>query len=159
VPFAFHFSYFYKKLKMAISDLYTSGRHKQEIGHFANIVKIAKADGEMSEAEKELLIRAGKNLNITLEESILILTSPEKYPTNPPASYEDRIERLFRLTKMILVDGDAKLIEVQLMRKIAIGLNFSIDNSEKICDEAIFLVLNNNELKDFTIAIKKVDSD
>jgi hypothetical protein len=60
---------------------------------------------------------------------------------------------------MILVDGDAKLIEVQLMRKIAIGLNFSIDNSEKICDEAIFLVLNNNELKDFTIAIKKVDSD
>jgi tellurite resistance protein len=40
---------------MAISDLYTSGRHKQEIGHFANIVKIAKADGEMSEAEKELL--------------------------------------------------------------------------------------------------------
>jgi hypothetical protein len=60
---------------------------------------------------------------------------------------------------MILVDGDAKLIEVQLMRKIAIGLNFSIDNAEKICDEAIFLVLNNNELKDFTIAIKKVDSD
>jgi uncharacterized tellurite resistance protein B-like protein len=144
---------------MAISDLYTSGQHKQEIGHFANIVKIAKADGEMSEAEKELLIRAGKNLNITLEESILILTSPEKYPTNPPANYEDRIERLFRLTKMILVDGDAKLVEVQLMRKIAIGLNFSIDNAEKICDEAIFLVINKNELKDFTAAIKKVDSD
>lgn len=143
---------------MAISDLYTSGQHKQEIGHFANIVKIAKADGEISDGEKELLIRAGKNLNITLEESILILTSPEKYPTNPPASYEERIERLYRLAKMILVDGEAKLIEVQLMRKIAVGLHFSIDNAEKVCDEAIHLVTKNNDLNDFIIAIKKVDS-
>lgn len=143
---------------MAISDLYTSGQHKQEIGHFANIVKIAKADGEISEAEKELLIRAGKNLNITLEESILILTSPEKYPTNPPASYEDRIERLFRLAKMILVDGEVKLVEVKLMQKIAIGLHFSINNAEKVCDEAIILVRKNNELKDFIIGIKEVDT-
>jgi hypothetical protein len=43
------------------------------------------------------------------------------------------------------------------MRKIAIGLNFSIDNAEKVCDEAIFLVINNNDLNDFIAAIKKVD--
>ncbi|WP_166386035.1 TerB family tellurite resistance protein [Polaribacter sp. 11A2H] len=144
---------------MAISDLYTTGKHKQEIGHFANIVKIAKADGDISEGEKELLIRAGKNLNITLEESILILTNPEKYPTNAPVGYEDRIERLYRLAKMILVDGEAKLVEVQLMRKIAIRLHFSHDNVEKVCDEAIHLVLNNNDLEDFTKAIKLVNKD
>ncbi|TXD49953.1 TerB family tellurite resistance protein [Polaribacter sp. IC073] len=142
---------------MAISDLYTSGQHKQEIGHFANIVKIAKADGEISEIEKELLIRAGKNLNITLEESILILTSPEKYPTNPPVSYDDRIERLYRLTRMIMADGEAKLVEVKMMQKIAVGLHFSVDNAEKVCDEAIYLVKNNNDLADFTAAIRKVD--
>ncbi|AUC85778.1 fructose 1,6-bisphosphatase [Polaribacter sp. ALD11] len=142
---------------MAISDLYTSGQHKQEIGHFANIVKIAKADGEISEIEKELLIRAGKNLNITLEESILILTSPEKYPTNPPASYDDRIERLYRLTRMIMADGEAKLVEVKMMQKIAVGLHFSVDNAEKVCDEAIYLVKNNNDLADFTAAIRKLD--
>lgn len=45
---------------MAISDLYSSGQHKQEIGHFANIVKIARADGKITDGEKELLIRAGK---------------------------------------------------------------------------------------------------
>jgi hypothetical protein len=43
---------FIKKTYLEISDLYTSGQHKQEIGHFANIVKIAKADGEMPESEK-----------------------------------------------------------------------------------------------------------
>jgi len=144
---------------MAISDLYSSGQHKQELGHFANIVKIAKVDGKITEGEKALLIRARKNLNITLEEFEIILKNPEKYPINPPVIYEERIERLYRLTKMILVDGEAKTAEVALMRKAAVGLRFSIENAEKVCDEAIQLVLNNNELPDFTIAIKKVDSD
>ena len=151
-------TYFYKKTTMAISDLYSTGKHKQEIGHFANIVKIAKADGEITEGEEALLIKAGKNLNITLEESILILINPEKFPINPPASYDERIERLYRLSKMILVDGEAKLSEVQLMRKIAIGLNFANENAEKVCDEAIHLVINNNDLNDFINAIKKVDA-
>lgn len=143
---------------MAISDLYSSGQHKQELGHFANIVKIAKVDGKITEGEKVLLIRAGKNLNITLEEFEIILKNPEKYPINPPVIYEERIERLHRLAKMILADGEAKTAEVALMRKIAVGLRFSIEKAEKICDEAIQLVLNNNKLPDFIIAIKKVDS-
>ena len=143
---------------MALSDLYSSGKHKQEIGHFANVVKIAKADGKITDNEKALLIRAGKNLHISLEEFTVILNDPDKFPTNAPVSYNDRIERLYRLTKMILVDGEAKLTEVQLMRKIAIRLHFSHDNVEKVCDEAIHLVLNNNDLEDFIVAIKKVDS-
>jgi hypothetical protein len=152
------FSLFLSKInKMAILDLYPKGKHKQEIGHFANIVKIAKIDGEITDDEKELLIRMGKNLNLTLDEFAVILNNPEKFPTNAPANYEDRIERLYRLAKMILVDGEAKLIEVQLMRKIAVRLHFSHDNVEKVCDEAIHLVLNENDLSDFTKAIKLVN--
>jgi hypothetical protein len=66
---------------------------------------------------------------------------------------------LYRLAKMILVDGEAKAAEVSLMRKIAIGLHFSVEKAEKICNEAIELVANKNELNDFIIAIKKIDSD
>lgn len=143
---------------MAILDLFSTGKHKQEIGHFANIVKVAKVDGVITDSEKELLIRAGKTLNITLEEFTVIFNNPEKFPTNAPVSYDDRIERLYRLAKMILVDGEAKLTEVQLMRKIALHLHFSNDNTENICDEAIQLVLNNNSLLDFTEAIKKLDT-
>jgi uncharacterized tellurite resistance protein B-like protein len=143
---------------MAISDLYASGQHKQELGHFGNIVKIAKVDGKITEGEKILLIRAGKNLNITLEEFDIILNNPEKYPINPPVIYEERIERLYRLAKMILADGEAKSAEVALMKKIAVGLRFSLENADKVCDEAIQLVLNNNQLNDFIAAIKSVDS-
>jgi uncharacterized tellurite resistance protein B-like protein len=154
-----HFIYFYKKLQMAISDLYATGQHKQELGHFGNIVKIAKVDGKITEGEKTLLIRAGKNLNITLEEFENILKNPDKYPINPPVIYEERIECLYRLAKMILADGERKPAEVALMQKIAVGLRFSVENAEKICNEAIELVANKNELNDFISAIKEVDTD
>lgn len=143
---------------MSISDLYTSGQHKQEIGHFASIVKIAKADGTISEEESSLLNRASKKLNISDEEYKLILKSPEKFPVNPPVGYDERIERLYRLAKMIFADGKADAIEVQLMRKIAVALNFPIDNAEKVCDEAIHLIMNDNSLEDFSKAIKKVNA-
>lgn len=143
---------------MPFSDLYSSGKHKQEIGHFANIVKIAKADGIISEEEEKLLQRASKRLHISEEEFQKVLENPEKFPVNPPTNYDERIERLYRLTKMIFADDKVGLSEVQLMRKIAVGLRFSIDNAEKVCDEAIHLVMNDNDLEDFTAAIKKVDS-
>lgn len=143
---------------MAISDIYSSGKHKQEIGHFASIVKIAMADGKISDGEDKLLIKTAKKLNISLEEFKLISKNPEKFPVNPPVSYEERIERLYRLAKMIFADDEAEIHEVELMRKIAVGLHFSPENAEKVCDEAIHLVLNDNDLDDFTAAIKKVNA-
>ena len=47
---------------MSISDLYSSGKHKQEIGQFASVVKIAKSDGIIAEGEQKLLDRAIKSL-------------------------------------------------------------------------------------------------
>lgn len=143
---------------MSISDLYSSGQHKQELGHFASIVKLAEDDGVITEGEQKLLDRSARRLNINEEEYKAILKSPEKYPVNPPVSYDDRIERLYRLAKMVLADGKVDLHEVQLMRKIAVGLHFEEDNAEKVCDEAIHLIINDNDLDDFTLAIKKVDS-
>nr|WP_299031832.1 TerB family tellurite resistance protein [uncultured Tenacibaculum sp.] len=142
---------------MSISDLYSSGKHKQEIGHFASIVKIAKVDGIISEGEQELLDKASKKLNISEEEYSLILKTPEKFPVNSPVSYDERIERLYLLTKMIFADEEVAKEEVGLLRKIALALNFTSENVEKVCDEAIHLVLNDNDLDDFTTAIKNVN--
>jgi uncharacterized tellurite resistance protein B-like protein len=142
---------------MSYSDLYSSGKHKEEIGHFANIVKIAKADGDICELEEALIINAGKRLNITAEESIVILNNPEKFPINSPVSYEERIERLFRLTRMLLVDGEEDLREVNLLQKIAIGLNFKSRNIEIVCKESIHLVKQDIDLDTFITEIKKID--
>lgn len=142
---------------MSISDLYSSGKHRGELGHFANIVRIAKVDNTITEGEQKLLDRLAKSLHINEVEYQILLNSPEKYPLNPPVSYDERIERLYHLTKMIFADSKVSADEVVLMRKVALGLSFSIDNAEKVCDEAIHLVMNDNDLEDFTKAIKKVN--
>ena len=117
---------------MSISDLYASGKHKQEIGHFANIVKIAKANGEISEAEEALLVKAGKKLNITLEEFALILKNPEKYPVNSPVSYDARIERLYNLTRLIVADHDVSNRQVEILERVVVGLGFSKETRKEV---------------------------
>jgi len=142
---------------MSISDIHLSGKHKSELGHFANIVQIAKQDNLITEGEQKLLDRLASKLNVNELEYQKLLKEPEKYPLNPPVSYNERIERLYDLTKMIFADGNVSLEEVKLMQKIAIGLSFPIKNTEKICDEAVHLIMNNNNFDDFKKAIKKVN--
>ena len=143
---------------MSISDLYSSGKHKQEIGQFASVVKIAKSDGIIAEGEQKLLDRAAKKLHIDETEYAEILKNPEKFPVNPPASYDERIERLYRLTKMVFADEHIDKEQITLMQKTAVALQFPTDNVEKVCDEAVHLVMNNNDLDAFTVAIKKVNA-
>ena len=59
---------------------------------------------------------------------------------------------------MIFSDNEVKLNEAKLVQQIAIGLGFPVDNAEKLTDEAIHLIMNDNNLDDFTRCIKEVNS-
>lgn len=142
---------------MSISDLYQHSEHRREIGHFASIIKIANADNVITDDEQKLLNRLAFHLNITDKEYEKIKANPDNYPIHPPIEYDARIERLFDLIRMIFADKEVVLKEVTLVRKIVIGLGFPVDNAEKITDEAIHLIMNHNNLVDFTKAIKQVN--
>jgi len=144
---------------MSISDIYSSGAHKKNIGHFASIVKLAIADDVITEGEQQLLERLAKRLNITKEEHKKIVENPDKHPINPPAGYDARIERLYNLTKMVFADNEVSKEEVSVMHRVVIGLGFPQDNAEKISDEALHLVMNDNTLEDFIRAIKRVNRE
>ncbi|PHR70083.1 MAG: fructose 1,6-bisphosphatase [Lutibacter sp.] len=144
---------------MSISDLYSSGAHKRDLGHFSNIVKLALADDIITDNEQRLLDRMSRRLDISEIDYKEILKNPTKYSMNPPVSYDKRIERLYNLTKMIFADSEVTGDEAQVMRKVAIGLGFPTDNAEKVVDEAIHLAMNDNDLEDFTKAIKSVNKN
>ena len=116
-------------------------------------------DNVITKEEQKLLDRAAKKLNISNEEYQKILKNPEKYPVNPPVEYDERITRLYTLTKMIFADEKIDKKEVSILNKIAVALNFPLQNIEKICDEAIHLVLNDDDLTIFNSAIKKVNQN
>jgi len=143
---------------MSISDLYSSGAHKKNMGHFASIVKLAMADDVITEGEQNLLERLAKRLNINQEDYKKITENPDKHPINPPVSYDARIERLYNLTCMVFADGEVSKEEVSIMQRIVTGLGFPQDNVGKVSDEALHLVMNDDSLEDFIRAIKRVNS-
>jgi len=142
---------------MSISDLYSSGAHKKNISHFANIVRLALVDNIITEGEQKLLDHLAKRLEINKIEYKDIIKNHHKYPISPPISYNERIERLYDLTRMIFADDQILTDQVALLQRIAIGLGFPQDNAEKVGDEALHLIMNGNDLEDFTTAIKKVN--
>ena len=142
---------------MSISDLYASGTHKENVSHFANLVRLALVDDVIKKNEQKLLNRLAKWLGITNEEYKDIIKNLQNYPIAPPVSYDERIERLYDMTKMILVDDEISKRQVSLLQRIAIGLGFLKNSLKKVNYEAIRLVMNESDLDDFTAAIKKVN--
>jgi len=140
---------------MAFSDLFTRGDQKRNVGHFACIVRLALADNVISEGEQKMLDRMAIRLNISDRLKKKVLKDPEKYPIEPPVSFENRIECLFNLTSMILADDEAMEKEKEILVKVVVGLGFPTDNSEMISSKAIELAINNNNLEEFTKKIRQ----
>lgn len=142
---------------MSISNYNLKGDQKHNINHFAGLVKLAMADGIITDGEEKLLNRASKNLHISEENTKHIIENYLDYPETSPHGYDDRIELLYDYTKMLYADDEVTKKEVNLLRKICVGLGFPVDNVDKVADEAIHLVLNDDDLDDFNKAIKYVN--
>lgn len=142
---------------MSISDLYPTGLHQQNIGHFATIVRLALQDNKIDSEEHKLLERLARRLDITKNEFETILKNPKNYPVNPPVSYDDRLVCLYDLTKMLFLDKNPTIDKTSMMDRIAVGLGFPIENVREVVKEAIKFFLKEPDIDDFKIAIKKVN--
>ena len=142
---------------MSISDLYPTGLHEQNIGHFATIVRLALIDNKIDSAEHKLLERLASRLDITKREFKLILKNPTNYPENPPVSYSERLECLYDLTKMLFIDRNPTIDKTSMLDRIAVGLGFPIENVREIVKEAIKFFLKEPDVEGFKEVIKKVN--
>jgi len=143
---------------MALSDYNLSGEQKKNIAHFASIVRLALADDVITEGEEKFLKRLARRFHILDEKYKEILENPNEYSQVTPHSYEERIEHLYDLATMVFADDEVSIEEAKVLKKLVIGLGFSVANAGKVTDEAIHLILNNNDLEDFSKAIKTVNS-
>ncbi|MBE0422425.1 MAG: TerB family tellurite resistance protein [Lutibacter sp.] len=142
---------------MSISDLYPTRLHEQNKGHFATIVKLALLDQKISDDEFKLLERLASRLDITKSEFDAILKDPSNFEAISPDSYDERLERLYDLTKMLFLDKNPTIDKTSTMDRIAVGLGFSVENVRAIVKEAIKFFLKEPDVEDFKSVIKKVN--
>lgn len=142
---------------MSISDLYPTGEHEQNLAHFASLIRIALIDSKINSKEKLLLERLSIRLDISTNEFNEILKNPLKYPMVSPVSYEDRLEHLFDLTRMLFLDRNPTIDKTSMMGRIAVELGFPAENVRQIVKEAIAFFIKEPEVEDFKKIIKKAN--
>lgn len=139
---------------MTISDLFPTGLHEQNTGHYATIIRLALLDGTIDKNELKLLKKLAKRLEISKEEFKVILNNPSKFPVNPPVSYDDRLERLYDLTRMLFIDRNPTIDKMSMMNRIAIGLGFPVETAVSTVQAAVKFFLKEPDVEDFKKAIK-----
>lgn len=140
-------------LIMGISDLYLSIGQKRNISHFANIVRIAKSDNQISAEEIAFLSKVSKKYNISNEQFKDILKFPEKTPTIAHLDCVERIERLYDLLIMVKADQHVEDEEVAMLKRIVIGLAFPINRVELIVSRSLSIDLEGSTVDSFTSEI------
>ncbi|MDN3641603.1 hypothetical protein QWY87_02745 [Lutimonas halocynthiae] len=135
---------------MNISDIYLSIGQKRNISHFANIVRIAKSDNQISSEEVAFLAKVSKKYSITDENFKKILKSPESVPTIAHLDHIERIERLYELILMVKADRHIENEEVLMLRRIVIGLAFPLNRVQMIVDHALEIDIEEASMDSFT---------
>jgi len=141
---------------MENSNHSASREDKKNLSHFANIVRIAKSDQEVSTEELELLSKIAKKYKISDEQFKNILADPDSIPTLELLELEERIERLYELMLMIEADRELKWEEVDTLKKIVTGLSFPFNQIDKIVKESLKTDLYITDLNNFKRDIYKL---
>ena len=140
---------------MSFNDLFDSGKHKKNLGHFASIVTLASADGNISDQEQTLLKRFARRLDVDESEYSEIIKTPKYYPLNPPNNKHERLERLFDLVKVVFIDHDLDEKEEKLLNRYAIGLGFESGEANRIIEKSKEIFSGKIQYDDYEFLINK----
>ena len=125
---------------MPFSDLFNSENIQKNRAHFSAIVRVANADGDITEQEQRFLDKLAVALQISKEEYEEILKNPSKYPINAPYLYIDRLEALYKLARIVHRDHQLGDLQEHLLVKFALALGFTPGNVNYIVNKALKLV-------------------
>ena len=140
---------------MSFTDLFESGEHSRNLGHFASIVSIAAVDGVISPEEERMLKRFARKLDITETEYGQVLKNPKQFPISPPNSADRRLERMHDLFEMIYADHDIDDDERNLIERYAIGLGYTHDLASKLIKRSIEIYEGGLDLEDYRYLLNK----
>lgn len=140
---------------MSFTDLFESGEHKRNLGHFASIANIASIDGAINADEEKMLKRFARKLDIEESEYMEVLKNPTKYPINPPNNSDKRLERMHDLFEMVFADHEIEDNERVLIEKYAIGLGYSEALAEKLIKRSIDIYRGGLDFEDYQYLLNK----
>ncbi|MBC2838135.1 hypothetical protein [Robiginitalea sp. SC105] len=112
---------------MGLRQLFESYDKKVLRSHFKHLYAVARADGDVESEEVELLIRLAEKFHMPGSEVTAIIKNPESVTDKTPKSRRERIEHLYDLVTVMLVDDRIDERELVLCKSFASKLGV-LDN-------------------------------
>jgi len=143
---------------MGIIDAYENAEFRNRISVLATLVKLSLADGVLDDNEMKIITRVARDYGLLDQDDILyIIKNSDKYSLEPTYNYDERIEQLYNLTKIIYADGRIDKNELKILKNAIVALGFPPKNTDIIYETAVGLIVDDVDLEDFNKAIKKVN--
>jgi len=143
---------------MGIIDAYENAEFRNRISVLATLIKLSFADGILDEAEMKIIQRVANNYGFRDPEDLqYLIKNYEKYSLEPTYNYDERIEQLYYLSKIIYADGSIDKAELKLLKNAIVALGFPPKNVDDIYEAAVGLIADEIDLDEFIQEIKKVN--
>jgi hypothetical protein len=92
--------------------------------HLQNLVALAEADGELHVDEIELLNKIGMHYGLERNQILEIFKNQKKSELKIPTNFDQKINQLFEMVKLMMVDKVIDDKELQLADEMAKSLKF-----------------------------------
>ena len=143
---------------MGIIDAYENAEFRNRISVLATLIKLSLADGVLDENEMKIIERVARQYGLDDSDDLtFVLKNYEKYSLEPTYSYDERIEQLYYLTKVIYADGKIDKAELKILKNSIVALGFPAKNVDIIYERAVGLIADDADVDDFTKEIKKIN--
>jgi uncharacterized membrane protein YebE (DUF533 family) len=130
---------------MFMLTIFDTKKSKLQKSHLRNLISLAKADGVISDSEKDYIRKAGEKQGFKSSELDSLILEANTEELRIPSNDAERFDQIFDLVQMMLADGKIddsemdfcigmaeklgfrKAIVGILVRKISIGLTTGLD--------------------------------
>lgn len=125
---------------MRFLELFDSRDKKKRLSHIRNLVALACADGSLDKNEMELIFKIGVRAGLSPDELKRIFQRPDSIAFYPPDSYRERIEQLYDMVMVMMVDGELHDNEIALCKLTAVKLGFKYQIIDKIVHDTVEMI-------------------
>lgn len=133
---------------MSTIELKNHGDRKKLLSHIRNLVALSYADGKFSDEERQYIANVANEAGLTAEEMKQIINDPESIRFIMPANEIEKIEHLYDLILLMMIDGDLNENEIIFCRAMAIKMKIPYQVVDEMVGKIIEFITNNFYLED-----------
>lgn len=140
---------------MSAIELRNRGDRKKMMSHVRNLVALAYADGKFSDEEKQYVANVATEVGMTADEMKLIINDPDGIRFEMPSNDIEKLEQLYDLILLMMIDGELNENEMIFCRAMAIKMKIPYQIVDELVAKVINFITDNFYIEDVIGELEK----